>query len=567
MPALSTWDPIGQESDAIVVGTGPGGATLGQALAAAGRRVVFCELGGPEDDGPAAAPLRGQYPELAEGRGGAVPDATGLSDSAALRRAGRYADALIDAEHPRRHAFVPFIGSGPGGSSALYGMAMERLQPHDFEPVASGASRNTVEGGAGGSATPRWPISYADLAPYYVRAETLYRLRGERDPLLQLPANISPEHAPQLLPPQALTPAMAELQDFLRGCGLHPYRLPVASDALPECATCQGVLCHKPCKNDAARVSLWPAVEQHGAQLLTGCRVLGVHTEGGAARGVRVLWRGQERSLRAPLVVLAAGALQTPLILLRSAGAAGQALGNAHDQVGRHLMRHFIDVFQLKPLAGLNRDDPACFDNRRKEIAFNDLYTEQGLRLGTVQSFGRLPPPAMLLGSLQDDVRASPAGALAPLLPLAKPFITPVLRGIEGGHLSLASIVEDLPYAHNRVLPVPGDVRRAALHYTLAPEAQARIAHMRRAMAERLRGRGAKLLPQAHNNQRIAHVCGTCRMGEDPRTSVLDRNNRVHGLAGLYVTDASFFPTSGGTNPTLTIVANALRVADHLLAG
>ena len=75
------------------------------------------------------------------------------------------------------------------------------------------------------------------------------------------------------------------------------------------------------------------------------------------------------------------------------------------------------------------------------------------------------------------------------------------------------------------------------------------------------------LLKQAENNQRLAHACGTCRFGTDPRESVLDVNNKAHGLTNLYVVDASFFPSSGGTNPALTIAANALRVADHLIAG
>jgi choline dehydrogenase-like flavoprotein len=73
------------------------------------------------------------------------------------------------------------------------------------------------------------------------------------------------------------------------------------------------------------------------------------------------------------------------------------------------------------------------------------------------------------------------------------------------------------------------------------------------------------LLKQGENNRRLAHVCGTCRFGLDPRDSVLDRDNKAHGIDNLYVVDASFFPSSGGTNPALTIAANALRVAEHLI--
>ena len=548
------WDPVQQESDVIVVGTGPGGATIGRQLAAAGLRVLFCERGGNTTGRP---DLLGQYPELAEGRGGAVPD--GARDAAALARAGRCADTLIDAEHPRRHAFVPFIGSGPGGSSALYGMAMERLLPRDFEPG------DPPPDASGSSAVVRWPIGYAELAPYYARAEQLYRVRGERDPLAGIPDALPAEHRPQLMAPAPISAAMGELAGFLVQRGLHPYRLPLACEALPDCRTCQGLRCHRACKNDAARIGLQPALELHGARLLEDCRVLEVLTEGRAARGVRVLHGGQARTLRSRLVVLAAGALQTPLILLRSGAPAGRGLGNGSDQVGRNLMRHLIDLMQFKPAQG----DPAAFDNRRKEIAFNDLYTDGGVRLGSVQSFGRLPPTDMLFGSLIDDLRASPAAALAGLLPLVRPLvrplIEPVLSGIELGHLTLASIVEDLPYPQHRIAPVPGDPTRASLHYTLQPEARRRVQQMRRRLEALLHGRRFKLLAQAHNNQRIAHVCGTCRFGDDPRSSVLDRDNRVHEVDGLFVVDASFFPASGGTNPSLTIVANALRVADRIL--
>ncbi len=550
MTSRPEWDPVEQESDVIVVGTGPGGATLGHALAASGRRVLFCELGGAG----AAPSLRAQYPELAEGRSGAVLQAR---DAPALLQAGRYADTLVDMSHARRHSFVPFIGSGPGGSSALYGMAMERLLPRDFEAGDPPANA------AGSSAVPQWPIRYAELAPYYARAEALYHVRGEADPLADIPASVRAEHRPQLMPAPPLTAAMAELSAFFSRHGLHPYRLPAACEYLPQCQTCQGVLCHKPCKNDASRIGLLPALADHGAQLLCGCRVLTVTTRGRRATGVRVSWRGREHELRARLVVLAAGALQTPLILLRSGPAGSRGLGNASDQVGRNLMRHFIDLYQLRPTVTTHDG----FDNRRKELAFNDLYHDGGVRLGTVQSFGRLPPAAMLFGSLQDDVRASSASALAPLLPLAKPLLMPLLRGIESRHLSLASIVEDLPYAEHRVEPQPDDPTRALLHYTLRPEARVRVEHMRARLRELLRGRAWKLLPQAHNNQRIAHVCGTCRFGNDAQRSVLDRDNRVREVDGLFVTDASFFPSSGGTNPSLTIVANALRVADRIIAG
>lgn len=544
MSSTSDWNPLAQECDVVVVGTGPGGATIGHGMAAAGRRVVFCELG----MGPGGAPpVLGCYPELAEGRDGSVLDPR--FDAALAARAGRCADTLIDASHPRQLAFVPFIGHGPGGSSALYGMALERLRPSDFEPGVPPADARES------SAVASWPVSYAEMAPWYAKAEGLYRVRGEADPLAWGDGAAPSAQRPNLLPPTPVTAATAALSEALRARGLHPYRLPVGCDWLRDCRSCQGFLCHRPCKNDAARIGLHPAITEHGAKLLTGCRVLSVTMNGRRANGVRIVMRGQEHVIRAALVVVAAGALQSPLILLRS------QLGNEHDQVGRNLMRHFIDLMQFKPLDRSSGE----LDNRHKELAFNDLYSDAGMRLGTVQSFGRLPPPTMLFGSLVDDVRSSSARALAPLLKPIRPLLLPLLRRIEGSYLNLASIVEDLPYAEHRVTPVPDDPTAAVLHYTMKPEAVSRVGHMRRRLRGLLKGMPYKLLAQAHNNHRIAHVCGTCRFGDDPRTSVLDRFNRVHTVEGLHVVDASFFPSSGGTNPTLTIVANALRVADHLI--
>jgi choline dehydrogenase-like flavoprotein len=103
-----------------------------------------------------------------------------------------------------------------------------------------------------------------------------------------------------------------------------------------------------------------------------------------------------------------------------------------------------------------------------------------------------------------------------------------------------------------------------AIRYRVSDSDHMRVVTMRHLMRGALKGLSYRLIAEADNNQRIAHACGTCRFGDDPGTSVLDRNCRAHGLENLYVVDASFFPTSGGTNPSLTIAANALRVAAHL---
>jgi len=537
-----------QEWDVIVVGTGMGGATIGHRLARAGKKVLFCEVGEAAD----AALLRGAYPELSEGRGGAVLDA---SNAAGLLQAGRYADTLVDDSGKRARSFIPFIGSGPGGSSALYGMALERFMRSDFHPGLRAGARGEA------AVVERWPIGYDELAPYYAEAEALYRIRGEADPVAT--AQLGAAAPPQLLPPPPISAAGAELAAFLSAQGLHPYRLPVACEFEAGCQSCQGYLCPKPCKNDAGRICLQPALREHGAELIAGCRVLAVRTVGRRATGLLCQWSGQELELRARVVVLAAGALQSPLILLRSRDGRGQeGLHGDSGLVGRHLMRHLIDLYLVRPGA----PGSEAFDNRRKEIGCSDFYGEGEQKLGTLQSFGRLPPSAMLFGSLQDDVRASPWAWAAPALPLARPVLTPILRDLSENWLTLATIAEDLPYADNAVLPHSAGPDHARLHYMLRPEGLQRAERFRQHMDRVFRGRSWRRLAQADNNQRIAHVCGTCRFGDDPRTSVLDRDNRFHQLDNLFIVDSSFFPSSGGTNPSLTIAANALRVGDLIAA-
>ncbi|WP_164962603.1 GMC oxidoreductase [Rubrivivax sp. JA1026] len=523
--------------DTIVVGTGIGGATIGHALARAGQQVLFCELGDRGDDA-----LLGEYPELAAGRDGR---ALGPGDAALAARGGRCADRIVDRSARREREFTPFIGHGPGGSSALYGMAMERFTPEDFEPGRFAA------GAVDAAVVERWPVSHAELLPFYEQAETLYGVRGDADPLAA--------HAPRLPAPAPLSAAGSEFADFLRARGLHPYRLPSACEYRPGCGSCQSFLCRHGCKRDAESACLVPAVRDHGATLLAGCRVLELLADGRRAGGLRCTWRGRPLTLRGRRVILAAGALQSPLILLRSAGGAG--LGNGSGLLGRCLMRHLIDVYLVRPRAA---DEP--FDNRRKELACNDFYVDGGAKLGTLQSFGRLPPAPMLLGSLASDLRATPWAAAAGLLELARPLMLPLLRDLSEGWMTLATIAEDLPYADNRVACHPDGPQRVLLEYRLRPEAHERMRTLRAHLRRTLQGRRWRRLDQVANNQRIAHVCGTCRFGDDPRHSVLDRDNRVHELDNVYVVDSSFFPSSGGTNPSLTIAANALRVAGRLLA-
>ena len=349
-----------------------------------------------------------------------------------------------------------------------------------------------------------------------------------------------------------------EIFQFLQEQGLHPYRLPQACKMVPGCVGCQGFLCSRDCKNDSGNTCLKPAIQQHGARLLDQSRVISLRANRETVEGVVCEHHGQRLALNARVVVLAAGALETPCILLRSrSNEWPQGLANDSGLVGRNLMRHYVDLFALYPgtRGGLG--------SGIKELAFNDFYLKNGSKSGTVQSFGTFPPAHALVAEIENDLRNSTRPWLASLFRLVRPMVRQILDRRLPRSVVLASIMEDLPYPDRWVRPA-GNGIDIVLEYRSRPEELERIRRFRKTLTGILKPYRLMLIKQAENNKRIAHVCGTCRFGTDPDTSVLDANNRTHNPGNLYIVDSSFFPSSGGTNPSLTIAANALRVADHL---
>ena len=513
--------------DYLVVGTGVGGSTTGHALARAGYQVLFLEKG--RAPSRHADTLRGTYPELHF----SGDDATAPGNVELLARAGRCADEMVDG----KRRFVPLIGCGVGGSSALFGMAMERLFPADFAPRAQFPKASAA------SLPEAWPLRYDDLAPYYRRAEQLYRVRGCRDPLRpgdsDLPA------------PPPLSPESAELYAHFAKQGLHPYQLPLACESLPGCECCQSYLCARGCKNDAGRVCLEPAVGEYGAALLDECEVTRLNATADSVTGVVCRRHGRTFTLHGERVILAAGALMTPALLLRSTSDDWpQGLANGSGLVGRNLMRHCVDLYLV-----FTRQRGGGF----KAVGLSDFYQSDGGKLGTLQSFGLQPPVAILVATLAKDLDDLAPWA-SPLFAVVRPLFFALLSWLFKRGVLLAAIMEDLPYTDNRIVAGPP----LRIDYTLHDGARLRT--FRQLVGRALKPYLFLRLRQAEKNSMLAHVCGTCRFGDDPASSVLDLNNRAHGVSNLYVVDSSFFPSSGGTNPALTIAANALRVAEHLLA-
>jgi choline dehydrogenase-like flavoprotein len=523
--------------DVIVVGAGMGGGLLGYQLARSGRRVLFVEKGRSTLPGTAGT-IRSAMPELAE-------PSVAHSEAAyfdALARAGRSTDEIEDISKRRSKRFVPFIGSGTGGSSALYGMVCERFFVRDFTPREN--FRN-----AGDSTVPEaWPVSYDQMAPWYAEAEKLLGVRGQPDPL-------RPEAAAVGLP--AAPPFSADNQplvDYLAGRGLHPYHLPMACDYADDCSTCQTYLCPKPCKNEAGRNGLMPAITEYGAQLLTECRVVRLDADRTHVRQVICQHRSGTLALKAKVVALAAGALATPVLLLNShSGDWPRGLANGSDMVGRNLMRHLLDPIEIWP------QSDSRITAANKEIGLNDFYFRDGQKYGTVQSFGALPPMEWLAN--RPDLRGK-------ALRLMRPAVRRVYETFFTGGLVLAAMTEDLPYLDNRVLPSDGPStdgrQRMQIRYRLHPNDAERRTTFLRQLNDVLEPFRKRALGSGKDNSNMGHVCGTVRFGTDPETSVLDAHNRAHEVENLYVVDTSFFPSSAGLNPSLTVAANALRVGTHV---
>jgi choline dehydrogenase-like flavoprotein len=240
----------------------------------------------------------------------------------------------------------------------------------------------------------------------------------------------------------------------------------------------------------------------------------------------------------------------TPVILQKS------GIGNESNLLGRNLMRHYVDLYALK-IASDQPEIPA------KELGFDDYYVENEQILGTVQSFGRLPPVPVILAQMQQDM-ANTFGHIANFaFKIIKPFMKMVLANITSDRLVMASILEDSPEFENRVWEEDGKI---LISYKISPNNRQKIETMRAKLKQLFKDYKVLFIKSAEKNEMLAHVCGTCKMGVDPKTSVVDTNNRLHGFENVYVLDSSFFPTSGGTNPALTIAANSLRVAEFIIA-
>ena len=266
---------------------------------------------------------------------------------------------------------------------------------------------------------------------------------------------------------------------------------------------------------------------------------------------VRVTRAGCEETYSADTIVVACGALSSALLLLRSANESHpRGLANGSDQVGRNYMRHEMSIV----VAVMRHVNDTVF---QKTLALSDFYfgaDDSNFPLGLIQ---------MCATSHTDQIKGEELPGWLEWLP-DMPF-----DEIARHSMDFWLQAEDLPHPDNRVYYEDGNV-----HLDLVSTNPEPLTRLKRKLKEILSEIGwpAVLLERSlYLGKDIglsgtAHQAGTCRFGTDPTTSVLNADCRAHAIDNLYITDASFFPSIGAVNPTLTIIANALRVADIIKA-
>ncbi|SFI70228.1 Choline dehydrogenase [Phyllobacterium sp. CL33Tsu] len=492
-------------ADIIIIGSGIGGATIAAGLAGSGARITILEAGDHLADRP-----ENRDPRAIFQRGFFRPKESWYDESGKPFNPGNYYNV--------------------GGNSKFYGAVLTRYRAQDFTEMQH------LEG-----VSPAWPFAYEELEPWYSKAEQLFQVRGTlgedpTEPFHSVPYNFPP------VPDEA---PIAALRSRLKKVGVHPASLPLGVDidtwlkhgktpwdAHPN--SFNG-------KMDAETTALAAAVKHENVRLETNARVTRLETaaDGKSIAAVHYEQNGARHIARPKLVVLSAGAVQSAVLLLRSADAANPAgLANRSDQVGRNFMNH-----NLSAVIGFDprfRNDSVY----QKTFGFNDFYLSDGdggAPLGNVQLLGRISGAV-----LKPDLRMVPEWGLDRFCAHTVDFL---------------AMSEDVPKPESRVR-IDGD--KIILEWIRSNWP----AHLRLVarIKSTLRAAGFPLvISKAFDRKTPSHQCGTVRIGSDPATAPLDIYCRAFDHPNLFVVDAAFLPTSAAVNPALTIAAQALRVADHIV--
>lgn len=508
--------------DVIIIGSGAGGGTLARQLAPSGKKILILERGG-------------WLKREAENW-----DATAVFVDNRYVSPAKWVDKEGKAFQPQVHYFV-------GGATKMYGAALYRLRKEDFGELKH------YDG-----VSPAWPITYAEMEPYYTRAEKMYYVHGLRG----IDPTEPPYSAPYPYAPVSHEPRIQQLYDDLKNAHYHPFPAPCAvmlNEKNPpqsrciRCQTCDGFPCLVQAKADAEMAGVRPALEYPNVTLLTNAKAIKLNTDASGKSIASVLMEidGKQETLTGNIIVVSCGAANSAKLLLMSANDKHPGgLANGSDMVGRHYVCHnsqAVLAISLEP----------NLTKFQKTLALNDFYFGmEGFNypMGNIQMVGKSLGP-MYRGEKPIET------ALAPKM---------LLNKIAEHAVDFWLTTEDLPDPNNRITVTKEG--KTMLSYT--PNNQVPMQKLYEKLKSMLNHLGMHpdyLIPRNVYMKTsipiaaVAHQAGTCRFGKDPSSSVLDTNCKAHELDNLYVVDTSFFPSIGAVNPSLTAIANAIRVGDHLL--
>ncbi len=492
--------------DIIIIGSGAGGSTVARALANTGKKILILE------------------------RGDFLPREKANWDPEYIFTKRGYQVEEEWYDHESKQNFVPQAFYRVGGNTKVYGSVLMRMRAEDF------GEQHWPEG-----KSPAWPLDYAHFEPYYTLAEDWYCIHGQlgEDP------TEPPHSGPYPFTPMEHEPRIQQAADELAAQGLRPIHSTLSLNRDPQhperrpcirCSTCDPYPCMLHAKQDAETAGIRPALLYSNVELWTGAYVSKLTTTGSKVTGVHVLVEGKSYELTADTVVVSCGAVNSAALLLRS------NLKDKSELLGRNLMKHNH--------SGLNavshRRNDTVF---QKTLGFHDYYfngpkPHQTYGLGAVQLTGRAPWQRL----------RSFAGA-----DMAEDHF----RYIEQHCIDWWLTTDDLPDPNNRVrLQRDG---RPALDFR--PTNRLPHEELIECWISHLRKTGDYMfMIKTMGIDVLWHQAGTAVFGEVAATSVLDTDCRMHGYDNLYVVDSSFMPSMGAVNLTLTIIANALRVADRLRA-
>jgi choline dehydrogenase-like flavoprotein len=536
--------------NAVIVGAGAGGGIVAKELSTAGLSVVLLERGKwytaydcRKDD------LRNQRTTVLGAAFGPADEGTQrvVVDSSGVPRTV----LASDGDYSNNAACV-------GGGTMSYGAMAWRFMPQDFR-------MRSIYGQPAGSSLEDWPVSYDDLEPFYDKAEYEIGISGDYS---GTPFK-GPRKRDLPMPPLEPNREFTILEPAAKRLGLHPFHIPMARNSVPyngrgpcmRCRWCVGFACEPDAKNGSQNTVIPTALATGNCELRTECEAREVTTDDhGRATGVSYYDAdGRLQHQPADIVVVSACAIESARLLLNSKSRLyPNGLGNRYDQVGRNLQGHhytgavgffdFDTYDDVGPGASIAVSD---YNHGTPGLLGGGMLANEFIRL-PIHMLDRLPSgtPGWGLGHKQ-AMRSSYKRNIVIMGP------TQVIPSAD------ARVTLDPSVRDKRGLPVARISGNVHSHTFEIGEVQARRAEAwlkeAGAISTKLSAGTPKMVEAGQ------HQAGTCRMGNDPRNSVVDRTCRIHDVDNVFVIDSSVHVTNGGFNPALTIMAVAYFASDALV--